>query len=298
MKQPLFVLSSIAFLACNSVQAAGFDCQKATTKLEKTICADNKLSAADTELTQLYVAARTSLAQKAARQSLKEEQKAWLAKRTKDCKENDAFCLLKLYEERIASLKAMTGVSSESWDFSSSIQANLPEAQFKLFGHKADDRYFIQRVEISLDGKTQTIDSYGTEKLEAEVMDLKDSGFVIEDVNFDGYKDIRLMEGLMAGPDVPYIYWLFEPQQKSFVYSEAFSELTSPVIDAQKKQITVPWRDGAMGTGESIYTVEKDKPVLIREETRYYQDNGSYKLTVKELKNGEMQVVDEQTVKE
>src|SRR5689334_2824653 len=31
----------------------------------------------------------------------------------------------------------------------------------------------------------------------------------IVDVNFDGYKDIMLMEFLPSGPNIPYLYWIF-----------------------------------------------------------------------------------------
>jgi len=297
MKHTFLALSTLA-LAFN-VQAAGFDCTKASNTLEKTICGDQKLDAADAELTKLYVNVRKNLPKKAARQALKQEQRAWLKQRTQDCKANDAFCLFNMYEARIETLKAMQGGGAgSSWDFSAKIHNDLPDTQFKLLGSQQDDRYSINTIDIKQGNKTQTINTYGGQKLETETLDLQNTGFVIEDVNFDGYKDIRLMEFMPAGPDVPYIYWLYDTDKKSFAYSKAFSELTSPIFDAEKKQITMPWREGAMGMGENTYTVEQGQPVLIRQEIRHYLDDGGYKLTVKALKNGKMEIVEEKTIKE
>lgn len=297
MTHAFLALSSLALVF--NVQAAGFDCSKASTTLEKTICGDPKLDAADAELTKVYVEVRKNLPQKAARQALKQDQRAWLKKRTEDCKASDAFCLFKLYEVRIETLQAMQQSSAEeSWNFSAKLHNDLPQIQFKLYGSQQDDRYSITKIEINYGDNTQTIDSYGGQKLETDTIDLQDTGFVIEDVNFDGYKDMRLMEFMPAGPDVPFITWLYDADKKSFAYHRAFSELTSPVFDAEKKQIVMPWREGAMGIGENTYIVENNQLVLLRQEIRQYLEEGGYNLMVKELKEGKWVVVEDKVVKE
>src|SRR6185436_17811266 len=48
------------------------------------------------------------------------------------------------------------------------------------------------------------------------------------DMNFDGYQDIRLVELQPAGPNVPYLNWLFDPASGLFVESRALNEITSP----------------------------------------------------------------------
>ncbi len=300
MKQPLLVLSSAALLAfTTSVQAAGFDCKKASATIEKTICSSPSLDAADAELTQLYVEVRKALPKKAARQTLKQDQKAWLKQRLTDCDAKDSACLLKTYEARIATLKAMQeGEDTKSWGFDATIHDGLPILRFKLLGTQQDDTHNITGIEIKHAEGVQNINSYGGQKLDTQTLDLKDSGFVIEDVNFDDYKDIRLMEFMPAGPNVPYIYWLYDVEKKQFVHNKDFAELASPTFDAKTQLITMPWREGAMGTGENIYKVEDNKPVLIKQEVRHYLDEGGYTLTVKELKDGKMTTTEEKTVKE
>ncbi len=290
-----------AFLALNClllgfhVQAAGFDCSKASTTLEKTICSDPKLDAADVELTQVYVEVRRHLPKKAARQALKEEQRAWLKQRTEDCKASDAFCLFNMYQARIEALKVMqNGDAKENWNFSATIHDSQPQTQFTLYGTQQDERYSISKIEIKQGNDIQVIDNYAGQKLATDTLDLPATGFVIEDVNFDGYKDIRLMEFLPAGPDVPFIYWLYDTDQKNFVYSSVFSDIVSPVIDAEKQQISMPWREGAMGIGENTYTIENGQPLLIRQEIRHYLEDGGYKLLIKERRNGKMEIVKQQ----
>ena len=87
-------------LAANSVAyAASFDCAKATTTIEKQICADDQLSALDSQLAQLYMESRSNSANA---DLLKSEQRAWLTTVRNKC--DDPECLRQAYTARIASL--------------------------------------------------------------------------------------------------------------------------------------------------------------------------------------------------
>jgi len=85
--------------AVSTAQAAGFDCAKAATKVEKQVCADVALSKLDGELAAEYQAAKLRADRPTA---LKAEQQAWLAKRNA-CK--DLACLRAAYEGRLAELR-------------------------------------------------------------------------------------------------------------------------------------------------------------------------------------------------
>src|SRR5450830_97369 len=89
--------------------AASFDCNIAKTALEKTICADSKLSAEDTEMTQRYNRARSLLSDQG-KNILRSGQQQWLKlikilcldyKRT----EGATACLRRQYEERMDNLE-------------------------------------------------------------------------------------------------------------------------------------------------------------------------------------------------
>ncbi len=80
-------------------QAASFDCAKAATVVEKTICGDAGLSRLDEALGESYAEA---LAQAADPAALKSEQRAWLRETRDACA--DVACLKAVYEVRIAVL--------------------------------------------------------------------------------------------------------------------------------------------------------------------------------------------------
>ncbi len=79
--------------------ATSFDCAKATTKVEKMICADPELSRLDDNLGKVYSA---MLKAYYGMPSIKYKEREWLRKRDK-C--SDAACLKSRYQQRIATLK-------------------------------------------------------------------------------------------------------------------------------------------------------------------------------------------------
>jgi len=83
-------------------QAATFDCNKASSFVEKVICSDSQLTGMDDQLGRLY---KDALAASSNSEALKTEQKAWLSSRNQ-CKDSD--CIMKAYTDRISALNAMT----------------------------------------------------------------------------------------------------------------------------------------------------------------------------------------------
>lgn len=82
------------------VQAAGFDCAKATVKIEKLICEDAELSKLDDTLNALYRAALEDVRQT---ESLKTEQRAWIRKRNLCA---NVPCLKKTYLARMQVIRS------------------------------------------------------------------------------------------------------------------------------------------------------------------------------------------------
>ncbi len=83
-----------------SVQAASFDCAKARTPTEKTICGDAELSRLDQDLGQAY---RKAL-QRGDTNGVRESQRRWLKSELGACK--DAACMKKAYRGRLGELTA------------------------------------------------------------------------------------------------------------------------------------------------------------------------------------------------
>ena len=66
--------------------------------------------------------------------------------------------------------------------------------------------------------------------------------FVEIDLNFDGRKDLAVVQrdGLTAKPEV--IYFLYDEAQKRFTRNQALGDLFSPEFDAHAKQVRTGWR--------------------------------------------------------
>ncbi len=80
------------------VQAASFDCNKAKSQDEKSICKDRVLSLLDTEMSRKYNEILKHLNKKDRENSI-DGQNGWLIER-KNCGSN-TYCLRKLYVEQI-----------------------------------------------------------------------------------------------------------------------------------------------------------------------------------------------------
>lgn len=100
------------------------------------------------------------------------------------------------------------------------------------------------------------------------------------DMNFDGYADLRLIELQPAGPDVPYLNWLFDPAAGRFVDSPALNDIASPVFDPEKREIRSEWRDGPTRYGTDVFVYQDGTPVAVRRETKEYSRPGRYLLRV------------------
>ncbi|MCF1181868.1 DUF3298 domain-containing protein [Marichromatium gracile] len=93
-------LLGVALLPTLAV-GAGFDCERASTPVEHSICADAELDALDARLAELYRAARERLVP-AEREALRQTQRSWLAARNRCGPHRD--CLRAQYLQRIEAL--------------------------------------------------------------------------------------------------------------------------------------------------------------------------------------------------
>ena len=107
-------------LASGPARAAGIDCAKAQTAVEKTICADPKLREADAAVAEAFGEAVAASPDPAA---VRAGQRAWLAIRNA-CP--DAACLgQRLAERRAALTAAAAGAAKALWDERAALQARL-----------------------------------------------------------------------------------------------------------------------------------------------------------------------------
>lgn len=99
----------VALASCGFANAAGFDCTKAASVIEKQICADAYLSRLDYQLSVAFSDAQPSYrgidGDTGARiDPLGEDQRRWLRDVRNNCQ--DPVCLQKVYEARIEEIKS------------------------------------------------------------------------------------------------------------------------------------------------------------------------------------------------
>jgi uncharacterized protein len=95
------VLLSV-FVYATPREQPSFDCLKAASLSEKTICANAELSRLDFQLGQMWKALLDDFIDPAQRTQMRQDQRTWIARR-QGCGD-DANCIGKLYRDRLSSL--------------------------------------------------------------------------------------------------------------------------------------------------------------------------------------------------
>ena len=151
-------------LMANTACAASFDCAKATTKVEKMICANAELSKLDEELSKTYGEA---IKNKPDKVLLQVQQRLWLKERNL-CK--DIACLRNDYQKRIARLH-----KTESYALVMSKDTKLCNAMLNLYNKDMNDygelRYGQHKVFTKI--KWQPV---GTSSAEQARFDINNDG--------------------------------------------------------------------------------------------------------------------------
>lgn len=117
--------------------------------------------------------------------------------------------------------------------------------------------------------------------------------FLLDDINFDGLTDFRIMQFTPAAPNMPYYYWKYNKVKKRFQRDTTLEEITSPDFDPKAKTITCTWRASCCDHGCSTYKYINGKITLI-EVSEYAEDSdhsGQMISTTKKLVNGKMKLI-------
>jgi hypothetical protein len=122
-----------------------------------------------------------------------------------------------------------------------------------------------------------------------------ESWFKTEDLNFDGYLDLALVNWMGGTGNVGYCIWLFDPKTGQYVSNAQFSELVgNHKIDPVAKTITTSSNGSALTGSSQTYSVRDNKLVLSVEET---QEGAEGKCSLhwfrRELRNGKLVITAE-----
>jgi hypothetical protein len=136
------------------------------------------------------------------------------------------------------------------------IEVRAGDYRVRMIGERdGPDLLRVQRLEIRhADAEASSPPVQLIEGLATETPSTPDfPGLEALDMNFDGHADLRLIEFRPAGPNVPYLNWLYHPAQARFIASPTLDALPSAVFLPDKGEVHVPWRDGATRSGVDVY---------------------------------------------
>jgi len=169
------------------------------------------------------------------------------------------------------------------------IHPSLPEYTFKVYGQKKDALYSANKIEVYNEFGKKVQELVFSE---TSTPDGSQLGVVIEDMNFDGYKDIRIQQFLPASPNIPYYYWLWDKKSSKFIKNNNLEKITSPVFDAKSKSIKSNVRENAGTYYDYEYKYIGNELTLTRETERIADpEKKVWHITIKELIEKEMKVI-------
>lgn len=183
--------------------------------------------------------------------------------------------------------------------FRDNLHPSLPEYEIKVYGKRKISggdfiHYSAHKIAVFQIAGHELIQEINFD--ETRTNNGKNLGFVIEDMNFDGYKDIRIQRATPAGPNIPYLCWLWDNDTKHFFENRHLETILAPRFDHEKKIITSFARESAAHHFDFTYKYIDDIPTLIKIRERKGEIVNGQKIghfITKELKDGEMQVIEE-----
>lgn len=112
---------------------------------------------------------------------------------------------------------------------------------------------------------------------------IKDA-FILEDENFDGYTDIRIVKKEYANGEKDFYHWLYSPITHRFIANKDLENLTEPIFDAKTKIIT-SYSYSNNHSQETHYQFINEELMLIKQiDIEQYENYKEEK--IKELING------------
>lgn len=156
--------------------------------------------------------------------------------------------------------------------FHEKINADMPEFTFELFSYydRLDSgSYSLEKLIITNSETGERIQEISIPELAfcgrtyVSCYDMETMGFVLEDVNFDGYQDIKLFDTFNGNYRIEWIYLVWNPDKNIFEKDTRLNKITLASFDQEKKLIYGMERGSAADHWYSTYKYIDGDIVLI-----------------------------------
>ena len=159
------------------------------------------------------------------------------------------------------------------------IHPNLPDFKFII---KIGEFSVVEEIQIY-----SSNDSIPMQIITTDIINTRspETGeyFSAKDFNFDGFKDIALLEFWGVTGNEGYCVWIYNQSKKIFETNDFFISMYSPTINKNKKEITTFNRYG--GADEYLYETYSftNNQFVLRCEVKYWRDwKGDYYIPMKD----------------
>lgn len=188
-----------------------------------------------------------------------------------------------------ASNEAAAGINQEAGDIIlelvDQISPEYPPFIFRLYTKKTENTT-INRIRIFKKGAKEELVQEIIYPLDYFFEDAsRNFGLVIEDMNFDGYKDFRIRAISGGARNNPFSYcWIYDPVQHKYLLNEELEEIISPQVDHENKMITSR-SNGSSGISIQSFNKWVDGHIaLIKEIVENRREKDAIHITTKEWK--------------
>lgn len=178
-----------------------------------------------------------------------------------------------LYLLAIFSILSLPGMAQELFtEIQAKVTNDGQNYTFRVVGDKESGAFSAYGIHvIAPDGKEHMLDQFDALLPEGSEID----ALYVEDVNFDGYNDLRIMKYLPGGANVPYYYWIYNPAKSIFEEAKSYEVVVSPTVDSSRKELISRQRVSAAEYHTEFYKPNGKVPTLLRREERLYSGDGS-----------------------
>jgi hypothetical protein len=141
----------------------------------------------------------------------------------------------------------------------------IAELDTNFYGPESYNFYYDSVKITVLNQKTRrVIQSFPWIELPAAPPMLEHAVFIVEDLNFDGYSDFRVITGYYVnGAQTDYDCYLWNPTAVKFLKDTVISGAMGLYVNKEKKIIHSHWRYGFESMGHCVYQWQQDRFVLV-----------------------------------